>query len=196
MNLGAMVVASNEVIRTSGGMQKRRAAFGLFLSAFALAGCLQLGSAPPRSSSLPQATATSSSPDRLTSNYVALVHNYWIEYKKAEGDVPSLVQICGYFSSLSDVQPSVCRTRIAAMLPPHEKFLAALDATPAPPQFAPDDLAFRTQIPIAIAHLKATIVAAEAGHAQQVSNEVEAYVEAIVPLFPNLDHVDPSIPHD
>ncbi len=66
---------------------------------------------------------------------------------------------------------------------PHEKFLSALDATPAPPQFAADDQAFRTQLPIAIAHLKATMAAAEAVNAQRVSNEVEAYVEAMIPSF-------------
>ncbi len=140
-------------------------------------------------------TATSPTADAAT-RYVALVHNYWIQYKKAEGDIPSLIRVCGYYSALSDVQPSVCRTRIVAILPPHEKFLSALDTTPAPPQFAADDQAFRTQLPMAIAHLKATMAAAEAANAQQVSNEVEAYVEAMIPLFPNLDHVDPSIAHD
>ena len=138
---------------------------------------------------------TSPTADAAT-RYVALVHNYWTQYKKAEGDIPSLVRVCGYYSSLSDVQPSVCHTRIAAILPPHEKFLSALDATPAPPQFAADDQAFRTQLPMAIAHLKATIAAAEAENARQVSDEVEAYVEAMTPLFPHLDHVDPSIPHN
>jgi len=49
---------------------------------------------------------------------------------------------------------------------------------------------------MAITHLKATLAAAEAVNAQQVSNEVEAYAEAMMPLFPNLDHVDPSIAHD
>ena len=67
-------------------------------------------------------TATSPAADAAT-RYVALVHNYWIQYKMAEGDIPTLIRVCGYYSSLSDVQPSVCRTRIAAILPPHEKFL-------------------------------------------------------------------------
>jgi hypothetical protein len=49
---------------------------------------------------------------------------------------------------------------------------------------------------MAIGHLKATMAAADAGNAQQVSDEFNAYVNAMVPLFPNLDHVDPSIPHD
>ena len=138
---------------------------------------------------------TSPTADAAT-RYVALVHNYWIQYKKAEGDIPSLIRVCGYYSSLSDVQPSVCRTRIAAILPPHEKFLSALDVTPTPLQFAADDQAFRTQLPIAIAHLKATMAAADAVNAQQVSDEVEAYVEAMIPLFPHLDHVDPSIGHN
>lgn len=145
--------------------------------------------------SWPMQSATSPTADAAT-RYVALVHNYWIQYKKAEGDIPSLIRVCGYYSSLSDVQPSVCRTRIAAILPPHEKFLSALDATPVPAQFAADDQAFRTQLPIAIAHLEATMAAADAVNTQQVSNEVEAYVEAMIPLFSHLDHVDPSIPHN
>jgi hypothetical protein len=140
--------------------------------------------------------ATQSPTADAATRYVALVHDYWIQYKKAEGDIPSLIRVCGYYSSLRDVQPSVCRTRIALILPSHENFVSALDATPAPPQFAVDDEAFRTQLPIAIAHLKATMAAADAGKAQQVSDEVEAYVEAMIPLFPHLDHVDPSIAHN
>jgi len=169
--------------------QRRQARLSLvFLLSVLLVCSISCGSTSTQAVRSPTADATE--------KYVALVHNYWIEYKKAEGDIPSLIRLCGYYSSLSDVQPSVCGTRIAAILPPHEKFLSALDATPASPQFAADDQAFRTQLPIAIAHLKATMAAAEAGNAQQVSYEVEAYVEAMMPLFPNLDHVDPSITHD
>lgn len=144
------------------------------------------GSAPAVSSPTPDATH----------KYVALVHNYWVSYKKAEGDIPSLVVQCGYFSPVNQVQPAICRARIAAILPVHERFFSDLDTTPAPPQFAADDKAFRAQIPIAIAHLKAVIAAADAGNAQQVSVQTEEYVEAMIPLFPNLDHVDPSITHD
>lgn len=143
----------------------------------------------------PSAQAVRSPAPDATTRYVALVHDYWLQYKKAEGDIPSLVQVCGYYSSLSEVRPAVCGTRIAAILPPHEKFLSALDATPAPLSFAPDDQAFRTQLPIAIGHLKATMAAAQAANARQVSDEVEAYVEAMIPLFSHLDHVDPSIVH-
>ena len=165
-----------------------RLGFLFALEVLLIAGCAcgSSPSTPAKASPTPDASA----------RYVALVHDYWVQYKKAEGDIPSLIRVCGYFSSLSDVQPSICRTRIAAILPIHAKFFSDLDATPAPPQFAADDQAFRTQLPIAIAHLKGTIKAAEAGNAQQVSSEVEAYVEAMIPLFPNLDHVDPSIPHD
>lgn len=154
-----------------------------------LAGCA--GSGQPG-----QSDAGSPSPDHTTQHYVALVHTYWIAYKKAEGDIPSLARVCGYFAQVSEVDPPACRPRIAAILPPHEMFLSDLGTTPAPPEFAADDLAFRTQIPIAIAHLKATMAAAAAGNAQQVSDEFEAYVEAMIPLFPNLDHVDPGLPHD
>jgi hypothetical protein len=154
-----------------------------------LAGC-----AGPGPSS--QSVATSPSPDQTTQRYSALVHSYWIAYKKAEGDIPSLVRVCGYFVQVSEVDPPACSPRIAAILPPHEKFLSDLDNNPAPPKFAADDQAFRTQIPMAIAHLKATMAAAATGNAQLVSDEFEAYVEAMIPLFPNLDHVDPSIPHN
>lgn len=132
-------------------------------------------------------------PDR-TQGYVALVHSYWIAYKKAEGDIPSFADECGYHSA--KVQPSACRPRIAAILPVHEKFLADLNTTPVPPQSQDDDHAFRTGLPIAISHLKATMTAADAGNAPSVSAQFEAYVEAMSHLFPNLDHVDPSIVHD
>lgn len=135
----------------------------------------------------------SPTPDQ-TQRYVALVHSYWVAYKKAEGDIPSFADECGYYSS--KVQPSACRPRIVAILPVHEKFLADLNITPAPSQFAADDQAFRTQIPAAIAHLQATLAAAESGNAEQVSSEFEAYVAVMQGLFPNLDHVDPSIVHD
>lgn len=168
---------------------RRQARLGLvFLLSVLLVCSISCGSA--------SAPAVQSPTPDAAEKYVALVHNYWIQYKKAEGDIPSLVRVCGYYSSLSEVQPSLCSTRIAAILPPHEKFLSALDATPAPLQFAADDQAFRTQLPIAIGHLKATMAAAEAVNAQQISDEVEAYVEAMIPLFPHLDHVDPSIAHN
>ena len=130
----------------------------------------------------------------VATRYVALVHNYWIQSKKAEGDIPSFADECCYYSV--KVQPSACRPRVAAILPIHEKFLGDLNTTPAPPQFAADDQAFRTQLPMAIAHLKATMAAAGAGNAQTMSAEIEAYVEAMSHIFSNLDHVDPSITHD
>jgi hypothetical protein len=159
------------------------------VGAFLLAGC---GGPGPSG----QSAASSPSAAQTTQRYVALVHNYWIAYKKAEGDIPSFARVCGYFVQVSEVDPPVCRTRIAAILPPHEKFLSDLDTTPAPPKFAPDDQAFRIQLPVAITRLKATMVAAAAENAQQVSDEFEAYVKAMMSLFPNLDHVDPSMPHD
>lgn len=137
--------------------------------------------------------ATTPAADAAT-RYVALVHNYWMQYKKAEGDIPSFADECGYYSV--KVQPSACRPRVAAILPIHEKFLRDLNTTPAPPQFAADDHAFRTQLPVAIAHLMATMAAAGAGNAQTVSAEFEAYVESMSRIFSNLDHVDPSITHD
>lgn len=139
--------------------------------------------------------ASSPSPDQMTQRYVALVHSYWIAYKTAEGDVPTFARICGY-AQVSKVDPPACRTRIAAILPPHQKFLSDLDTVPAPPKFTADDRAFRTQLPMAIGHLKATMAGVDTGNAQQVSDEFNAYVNAMVPLFPNLDHVDPSISHD
>jgi len=135
----------------------------------------------------------SPAPDQ-TQRYVALVHSYWVAYKKAEADIPSFADECGYYSV--KVQPSACHPRIAAILPVHEKFLADLNLTPPPPQFAADDQAFRTQIQMAIAHLKAALAAADSGNAPEMSNDFEAYVAAMQDLFPNLDHVDPSIVHD
>jgi hypothetical protein len=154
-----------------------------------LAGC---GGPGPSGQSAP----SSPSADQTTQRYVALVHNYWVAYKKAEGDIPSFARVCGYFVQVSEVDPPACRPRIAAILPVHEKFLSDLDSTPVPPTFAADDQAFRTQLPVAITHLKATMAAAVAGNAQHLSDEFEAYVEAMMSLFQNLDHVDPSMPHD
>jgi hypothetical protein len=145
------------------------------------------------SSAVPTASPT---PNLVTTNYVALVHNYWLHYKAAEGDPPSFAQVCGYFSTGVGVDSPACLPRIAAILPPHETFLSDLDTTPAPPQFAADDHAFRTHLPIAIAHLKAAMAAAGAGNALQVSDEFTAYVTTMQDLFANLDHVDPSFPHD
>jgi hypothetical protein len=142
---------------------------------------------------MPGHPVSSLTPD-ATTRYVALVHSYWVQNKKTEGDIPSFADECGYYST--KVQPSACRPRIAAILPIHERFLADLNASSAPPQFAADDQAFRTQLPKAIAYLKATIAATNAGNAQSMSAEVEAYVEAMMEIFPNLDHVDPSITHD
>ena len=141
--------------------------------------------------STPAATAPAAV---AATRYVALVHNYWIQYKKAEGDIPSFADECGYYTVKA--QPSACRPRVAAILPTHERFLGDLNTTPAPPQFAADDHAFRTQLPMAIAHLKATMAAAGARNAQTMSAEIEAYVEAMSHIFSNLDHVDPSISHD
>jgi hypothetical protein len=84
--------------------------------------------------------ASSPSPDQMTQRYVALVHSYWIAYKTAEGDVPTFARICGY-AQVSEVDPPACRTRIAAILPQHEKFLSDLDTVPAPSKFAADDRA-------------------------------------------------------
>ena len=165
----------------------RRRMSWIVVAVFLLAGC---GGSGPSG----QSAGSSPSPDQMTQRYVALVHRYWIAYKKAEGDIPSFADECGYYSV--NVQPSACRPRIAAILPIHENFLADLNATPAPPQFAADDDAFRTHLPSAIAHLKAAMAEAETGNAQGVSAEIEAYVEAMIQIFSNLDHVDPSIPHD
>jgi hypothetical protein len=116
----------------------------------------------PQSSASTQGVSATPTPDAVIRTYVALIHNYWIQYKAAEHD--PIGNATGQFDpadaaracyglhdpATQDVQyidPPICRERSAAMVAVHEKFLSDLTSTPAPPKFAADDHAFRSQLP-------------------------------------------------
>lgn len=83
------------------------------------------------------------------------------------------------------------------MLPVMEKFLADLGVTPPPPRFAADDQAFRSQLPKAIADLKALVSVAKTGNKGAVLQATATYVDAMIPTVTKaLDEVDPSVAHN
>jgi hypothetical protein len=204
------------MIRASTEVRKRCVELGLLLSAVALAGCLQFGSAPPQPSSSSETIAASPSPDLVTKNYVALVHNYWIQYKTAEGDLDHIsgtsnapfgtqdaAQACFGLASptlpqdVALVNPQTCGKLSMAMVAVHEKFLSDLNATPVPPQFAAADHAFRTQLPKAIADVNAMISASATGSKQDVLDATAAYVSTMIPIVTDaLNLVDPEVLHN
>jgi hypothetical protein len=163
------------------------------------------------------ATSTGSpTPNLVTKNYVALVHNYWIQYKTAEGDLDHIdgtsvapfssqdaARVCFGLASptatqdLSLVIPTTCGRVAAAMVAVHEKFLGDLGSTPAPPKFAGDDKAFRTQLPKAIADIRAMIAVSASGDKQSVVEATAAYVSAMIPIVTDaLNEVDPGVIHN
>jgi hypothetical protein len=148
-----------------------------------LAGCSGTAITP---SSAP--VVASPTPDEVTIKYIALVRDYWIQYETARAD--------GATVCLNGVDQPRCRERAAAILLVHQKFLSDLDTTPPPPNFAADDQAFRSQLPKAIADVKAMISAAESGDKQAVIQATTAYVNDMIPTVTGaLDRVDPSMTH-
>lgn len=169
-------------------------------------GALLIFSSSACGSSPTQVVAGSPTPDSLARSYVALVHNYWIQYKAAEGNVSLFTRVCwgnpsaagpGDAGDPSVVDPPRCREIAAAILPAHESFLSNLDTTPAPAKFAADDQVLRSQLPKAIAAVKAMMAAAAVGNRAAVIQSMTAYVEAMVPpVLDALNDVDPSVAHD
>lgn len=147
---------------------------------------------------------------------MALIHNYWIAYKTAEGDLDHIsgtasvpfgtqdaARACFGLPSprlpqdLGLVDPPTCGKLSAAMLAVHDKFLSDLNATPAPSKFAADDQAFRSQLPKAIAAMKLMISASATGSKQAVVDATGLYVQVMLPTVTDaLDHVDPSFVHN
>ncbi len=153
--------------------------------------------------STPAAHLSPSPLGTVTQHYVALAHNYWIQYKAAEGNVQVFVRVCwGNPSALgpgdaSVVDPPKCQEIGAAIVSAHESFLSNLDSTPAPPKFAADDQVLRSQLAKAIADLKAMIAAAADANREAVIQYTTAYVNDMVPrVLVALDEVDPSVVHD
>src|ERR1700694_4777191 len=92
--------------------------------------------------------------------------------------------------------PSACRGRAVSMIAEHEKFLSDLNGTLPPPKFARDDRIFRSQLPEAIADVKAMISAADTGSQDAVLVATIAYVNDMIPTVTDaLDDVDPSVAH-
>lgn len=82
------------------------------------------------------------------------------------------------------------------MVPVHQKFLSDLNATPAPVRFASEDLAFRTQLPLATADMHAMISASATGDKQSVVDATASYVNAMIPVVTDaLNSVDPAVVH-
>ena len=156
-----------------------------------LSGCSGAAGGPPA-----HVATASPTPDAVTRSYVALVSNYWSDYKAAEVDG---AQVCfgGFLNDVHVVNPPVCRVRCVAMLAVHLKFLSDLGNTPPPPKFAADDRALRSQLPKAIADMKGIITAADTGSKDAVLQATTVYVDDMIPVVTDaLDHVDPSVVHN
>lgn len=145
--------------------------------------------------SSPKALLASPTPDSITRNYVVLVYNYWLKYKAAEGNA-GVVCFGGGANELRLVNPSTCNERSVSMVAEHEKFLSDLNGTLPPPKFARDDRIFRSQLPEAIADVKAMISAADTGSQDAVLLATIAYVNDMIPTVTDaLDDVDPAVAH-
>lgn len=141
----------------------------------------------------------------MTQKYVAVIKTYWIKIQAADEATSTTnvaARVClGEVSlvapqSAQFVDPSKCRARMLAGLPVQEWFLAALKITQAPAQFSADDQAFRTQLPKAIADLKALISTTAHGSSSAILIAANVYVGDLIPIVTNaLDDVDPSITH-
>lgn len=153
----------------------------------------------------PSAAAASPSPDLVTANYVELVHDYWVREQAAdEASNGSNVaaEVClgvarpGAVTNLELIDPGRCRARAVALLANAQRFLSDLQRTPAPPRFAQDDQAFRTQLPKAIADLKALIAATGTGNRDTVLRAATAYDDDMYPVVTDaLNDVDPAVRH-
>jgi hypothetical protein len=189
----------------AGGTLGVAAVLGALLAG-ALTACGSSSTQAVASSPTPDAVAGSPTSDSLARSYVALVHNYWIQYKASEGNVSLFTRVCwgnpsavgpGDAGDPSVVDPPRCREIAAAILPAHESFLSNLDSTPAPARFAADDQVLRSQLPKAIADVKAMMAAAGAGNREGVIQYMTAYVNDMVPgVLVALDVIDPSVVHD
>jgi hypothetical protein len=156
-------------------------------------------------SSSTRAVVSSPTPDTVTRNYVALVRNLWIDIQAADevslGNVAARACLgespFGAPTNMQLIDPPTCRERIVALLAAQQKFLSALDSTPAPPKFAADDQAFRSQLPKTIADLKALISTADTGSKDAVLQATNAFLSDMIPTVTSaMDHVDPSVVHD
>lgn len=167
-----------------------------------LAGC---GNTAAQRAVASASTAISSpTPDAATQKYVALIRSYWAGIQDADQFVNGsnlAAKVCHGDSpnaptNLQLIDPAMCRERAVAILANQEKFLGDLAATPAPPRFAADDAAFRTQVPKAISDAKAMISACGTGNKQTIFEATSAYVNDMIPAVTGaMDDVDPGVSH-
>jgi hypothetical protein len=175
------------------------------LAVSSLAGVVLVSCSGAGSGSSRPDVGTSPTPDIVTTKYVALVHEFWIQEQAA--DVVSngsnlAAKVClgtdppGSASRLQLVDPLQCGERAVALLAVHQNFLKELDSTPAPADFAADDQTFRTQIPKTIADLNVLISAAKTGNKGDVFRAATAYNNDMYPIVTDaLNDVDPSVAH-
>lgn len=171
----------------------------------AIAGALLVSCSSAGTSPSTQVVVASPTPDSVTRNYVTLVRNYWIQEQAADGASNGsnlAAKVClgmdppGAPTNLQFINPPMCLERAVAILTNQQKFLSDLDSTPPPPKFAADDQAFRTQLPKAIADLKALISAAKTGNKEAVLRAATAYNNDMFPVVTDaLNDVDPSVVH-
>jgi hypothetical protein len=174
------------------------------LRLFSILTALMLGGSIACGGSAGQAVVSSPASDAVTRNYVNLVRSFWSDILAA--DEVSLGNIAARTclgktgpAAATDMQlvdPPTCRERAVADVAAQQKFLSELDNTPAPPNFAADDHAFRTQIPKTIADLKAMISAADTGSKDAVVQATTVFLNDLIPIVTGaMDHVDPSVRH-
>ena len=181
-----------------------------------LASCGGGGPSSTGSAAQQKSQLSTPSPDLVTTNYIALVHNYWIQYKTAEGDLNHIsgtstapfgdqdaARACFGLASptvpqdVNLVDPPTCARLSTAMVAVHRKFLSDLNMTPAPPRFGREDQAFKTQLPKAIADMQAMIAASATSNKQDVVDATASYVSAMIPVVTEaLNSVDPSVVHN
>ena len=167
---------------------------------------LLVGCATACGSSPTAAVAASPTADSVTRNFVALVHDYWIQIQNADqvsngSNVAALVCLGktsrDAISKLTLIDASRCRERAVAILAVQKKFLGDLDTTPPPAKFAAEQQTFRSQIPKAIADVNAMTSAADSGSKDAVLQATTVYVNDMIPTVTDaLDTVDPSVVHN
>jgi hypothetical protein len=171
---------------------------------FPIVGALVVVFSTACGSSSTQAVISSPTSDSVTQNYVALVRSFWSDILAADevslGNVAARTCLGktgpAAATNMQLVDPPMCRERAVAHVAAQQKFLSGLDSTPAPPKFAADDHAFRTQIPKTIADLKAMIFAADTGSKDAVVQATTVFLNDMIPTVARaMDDVDPSVSH-
>lgn len=148
-----------------------------------------IGSACGGTAATSAVMSPSATPDAVTTAFVVLIHQYWVDLIAADGNAP---EVCVN----GPINPAQCRARAEAQLVVQQKFLADLGTIQVPPQFAQPDAVLREHVPIAIADLKAMIAASASGDKNAVTQVTATYVGEMEPTITDaLDAIDPSVVH-